>query len=61
MAKDLTVLAVAVGLAWVVRSLAQFAYRDRSDGDEEPPPGIAVLIDAAFAVTAVVVIYALTF
>lgn len=59
LAKDLTVMAVAVGLGWVVRSLAQFAYRDRSDGDEEPPPGIAVLIDAAFFVTAAVVICAL--
>jgi hypothetical protein len=61
LAKDLTVMAVAVGLAWVVRSLAQFVYRDRRDGDEEPPSGIAVLIDAAFAVTAVVVVCALIF
>lgn len=59
--KDMTVIAVAVGLAWIVRSLAQFVYRDRSDGDEEPPPGIAVLIDAAFGVTAVVVLCALIF
>ncbi|HET7589483.1 MAG TPA: hypothetical protein VFK14_04780 [Solirubrobacterales bacterium] len=59
--KDLTVIAVAVGLGWVVRSLAQFVYRDRSDGEEEPPPGIAVLIDSAFAATAVIVICALIF
>jgi hypothetical protein len=59
LAKDLTVLAVAVGFAWVVRSLAQFVYRDRSNSDEEPPPGIALLIDVAFAVTAAVVVCAL--
>lgn len=61
LAEDLTVVAVAVGLGWIVRSLAQFAYRDRSDGDEEPPPGIALLIDASFVVTAVAVICALIF
>ena len=44
-----------------MRSLAQFAYRDRSDGEEEPPPGIAVLIDAAFFATAVVVFCVLIF
>jgi hypothetical protein len=61
LAKNLSVVAVAVGLGWIVRSLAEFVYRDRSDDEEEPPPEIAVLIDATFLVTAIVVICALIF
>ena len=48
--KDLAVLAVAVGLGWVVRSLAAVAHRDRGDdGKAEPPAELAVLIDASFS------------
>jgi len=58
--KDLVVLALAVGLGWIVRSLASVAYRDRSDEKEaEPPAGLAVLIDASFFVTAAIVVVAL--
>lgn len=57
--RDLAVLAVAVGLGWVVRSLASTVYRDRDDEHAEPPSGLAVLIDASFFVTAVIVVIAL--
>ncbi len=58
--KDLVVLALAVGLGWIVRSLASVVYRDR-DGDPqaEPPAGLAVLIDASFFVTAIIVVVVL--
>lgn len=58
-AKDLTALGLGVGLAWVVRTLATAVWRDRTDNEDELPAEIAVLIDASFAVTAVVVICAL--
>jgi hypothetical protein len=58
--KDLAVLALAVGLGWIVRSLASVVYRDRGDDEEaEPPAGLAVLIDASFFVTAIIVVVAL--
>jgi xanthine/uracil permease len=56
-AKDLTAVALGVGVAWIVRSLAEVVYRDRTEEEEEA--GIGVLIDAAFAVTAIGVICAL--
>jgi hypothetical protein len=60
LSKDLMVLAVAVGLGWVVRSLASVVYRDRDGGAEaEPPAGLAVLIDASFLVTAIIVVVGL--
>jgi hypothetical protein len=58
-AKDLTALGLGVGLAWVVRTLATAVWRDRTDDEDELPAEIAVLIDASFAVTAVVIICAL--
>jgi hypothetical protein len=58
--KDLAVFAVAVGLGWVVRSLAAIVHRDCAEGeDEEPPPEIALLIDGSFVVTAVGVVLVL--
>lgn len=57
--KDLVVLALAVGLGWIVRSLASLVYRDRGGEEVEPPAGMAVLIDASFFVTAIIVVVAL--
>ncbi len=57
-AKDLTALGLGVGLAWVVRTLATAVWRDRTDSGALPAE-IAVLIDASFAVTAVVITCAL--
>lgn len=57
-AKDLTAFALGIGIAWIVRSLAEVAYRDRMD-EEEEETGVAVLIDSAFALTAIGVICAL--
>jgi hypothetical protein len=55
LAKDLTALAMAVGLGWIVRTLAGVVARDRTEDAGEPPPEITVLIDGAFFVTAVCV------
>jgi hypothetical protein len=38
LAKDLTALSIAVGFAWIVRTLATVVHRDRNDSDEEPQP-----------------------
>lgn len=59
LARDLTAFALGVGVAWVVRSLAVVVYRDRHEDEAEPPRDIAVLIDGAFAVTAIAVVCAL--
>lgn len=58
-AKDLTALGLGVGLAWVVRTLATAVCRDRTENEDELPAGIAVLIDATFFVTALVVMIVL--
>lgn len=58
-ARDLTGLGVGVGIAWVVRTLAIGVSRDRTETDGELPADIAVLIDAAFAVTALAVMFVL--
>lgn len=58
-AKDATALGLGVGFAWVVRTLAIGVCRDRTEDEDELPTGVAVLVDAAFAVTASVVTIAL--
>jgi hypothetical protein len=56
LAKDLTVFGLGVGIAWIVRSLAVVVYRDRDEEGDGEEPGIELLIDGAFAVTAIGVI-----
>jgi hypothetical protein len=59
LAKDLTAFGLGVGIAWIVRSLAVVVYRDRDEEGDAEEPGIELLIDGAFAVTAIGVICAL--
>lgn len=58
-AKDLTALGLGVGLAWVVRTLAIAVSRDKTEDEDQLPVGIAVLIDVAFAMTALAVTFVL--
>jgi hypothetical protein len=59
--KDLTAVGLGVGFAWVARTLAVAVCRDRTEDENELPGGITVLIDAAFAITALLVTAALIF
>jgi hypothetical protein len=54
-AKDLTALGLGIGFAWIVRTLAFSVCRDKTEDENEMAAGIAVVVDASFAMIAAIV------